>query len=116
VLDLDRLEKITQTLRSAGSVDIRLENGRISMTADAAEGDCIFLSVPSDQGWQIRCNGIPSEPTLFADLFYMIPLQQGANTIEMQYQVPGSFVGLFTTILSTGVLVMVTILSKKNQS
>ena len=116
VLDLDRLEKITQTLRSAGSVDIRLENGRISMTADAAEGDCIFLSVPSDRGWEIRRNGIPAEPTLFADLFYMVPLQQGANTIEMRYQVPGFSVGLSTTILSMGVLILVTILSKKNQS
>ena len=112
-LDLDRLENITHMLRAAGNVDIHLDNGMISMTADADEGDCIFLSVPSDRGWKIRCNGIPAEPTLFADLFYMIPLQQGTNTIEMRYQVPGSSIGLFTTILSMGVLILVTIFSKK---
>ena len=93
-----------------------VKNGHISITADAEEGDLLFLSVPRNRGWQITRNGDPVSELCFADAFYLLPLQAGVNTIEMQYRVPGASLGMITTLISCLTLLALTLLPGRRRS
>lgn len=105
-LDLNELERVTQELRQGAVSTAQIENGKVQVTATAqGEGQKLYLSIPYDKGWTVTRNGEPVEPQLLGDCMYVIPLVDGENTIEMNYQVPGLKVGAVLTLVGVALLV-----------
>lgn len=105
-LDLTELERVTQALRQGAVEDCEIHNGTVRVEARAQkDGELLYLSIPYDKGWTVLRNGQPVEPQLLGDCMYVIPLEDGENTIEMNYQVPGLRAGMVLTVVGVAMLV-----------
>lgn len=104
-LDLRKLEQISTQIASAAAASISIENGKISGTVTAKDGELLYLSVPYHAQWKILRNGEPVEPMLFGDCLMSIPLIEGTNTIEMTYTIRGMKIGICISGLSMAALV-----------
>lgn len=105
-LDLDELERVTQELRQGAVAADQMDHGKVRVTATAqGQGQKLYLSIPYDKGWTVKRNGEPVEPQLLGDCMYVIPLVDGKNTIEMNYQVPGLNAGAVLTLVGVALLV-----------
>ncbi|MCD7806068.1 MAG: YfhO family protein [Lachnospiraceae bacterium] len=102
-LDLDALSYAAGKLSSGAADDSLIENGYAKFQVWAESGENLYLSIPYNVGWTITVNGEEVEPELFADCMMTIPLDEGFNTVEMKYRVPGLTAG---TGISLAVLVL----------
>lgn len=104
-LDLDELQRVTQTLGQAAASSCQIDNGTVRVEAEAqGEGQKLYLSIPYDKGWTVKRNGEIVEPELLGECMYVIPLVDGENTIEMNYQVPGLKAGAGLTLVGVALL------------
>lgn len=103
LLDLDAFGKVTDDLKNGNTVsDLHVENRRISCTLQAESGQKLFTSIPYERGWTVKANGKIVVPETIDDCLMMIPLQEGKNSIEMTYSIPGLRAGILLSI--TGIL------------
>ncbi len=77
-------------------------SGHIEGKVTAKEGQVLFLSVPADDGWKVKVDGVPTETEKVLDAFIAIPLTEGEHSIEMHYESPGIRTGI---LLSLGSLI-----------
>ncbi len=97
-LDLDLFAKVVQKIKQQSLVtSIKYDAGKLSATVDAQSGQALFLPVAYDRGWEVKLNSKVIKPELFADALYSIPLEPGANTLEMTYDEPGVTAGIIIT-------------------
>lgn len=116
-LDLDKLKRITNTIRGKRAEKLIIENGKanISVTADD-NNDRLFISIPSDPGWEIKVNGIKKDNVdVFEDCFYSIPLEKGINKIEMSYSVPSLPMGIALSFIGILLLIITVVIEKKKR-
>ena len=112
-VDLDVLEGVTNRISTGSVHEAIMKNGKITCITEGEEGEYLFLSVPYDEGWEIKVNGKQTEPELFGDCLINIPLKNGENRIEMTYHVQGLKLGGFTTALGLAGLTALLIVTKK---
>ena len=105
-LDLDRLAQAAMRIRERSEAvrELEITSGRITCTADAADGQDLVLSVPASSGWEVRVNGSKTEYGLFEGCLVRIPLVQGENRITMRFRVPGRMSGIILTLAGAGIL------------
>lgn len=105
-LDLDELERVTQTLRQGAASSCQVENGFVRVEVDGeGSAQMLYLSIPYDKGWTVTRNEERVEPQLLGECMYVIPLEDGKNTIEMKYQIPGLKAGAALTLVGVAMLV-----------
>lgn len=101
-LDLDALQKIHDSLAANKPDTSIINNGYAYFELSSHENDYLFTSIPADKNWIITLNGQKIEPELFAETFYIVPLVEGKNKIEMtyksKYMLPGIVITSITTI------------------
>ena len=105
-LDLDRLKELSDKIsKGADQVrDFSLDNGSMSCTVTAHEGEKLFLILSRTSGWQTTLNGQSIETEEFAYCLTAIPLVEGENRIERVYRAPGLRRGIL--ISAVGVLLL----------
>ena len=104
VLDLDRLAEISQEIKLKSGEVSELRNGYLRCTIQGKEQENAYISIPYETGWRVFRNGEEIEPELFAECMMSIPLEKGANIIEMLYLPPALFKGIVVTGLGSFVL------------
>lgn len=107
-LDLDQLGNVTEKIRTASAgVSAEIENGHLTVSATAAgDGERLILTVPRDAGWKILKNGESVQPYVWEGLFYVFELNEGSNTIEMNYHVPFVREGAVISLLALVILAL----------
>ena len=107
-LDLDLLGNVTEKIRTASAgVSAEIENGHLTVSATAAgDGERLILTVPRDAGWKILKNGESVQPYVWEGLFYVFELNEGSNTIEMNYHVPFVREGAVISLLALVILAL----------
>ncbi len=106
-LDFDRLQELADKInKKAEQVsDLSMENGKVSCTVTAREGESLFLNLPRTKGWNTYVNGEKVETEEFAYCLTVIPLTEGENRIEMSYRVPNLRRGIALTVAGLVLLV-----------
>ena len=67
-----------------------IQDGSITGTVKNPQNlDRLYLSVPYDKGWSVKVNGKKIKSELVGNCMMSLPLENGENTIEMRYHVPG---------------------------
>ncbi|MDO5453284.1 MAG: YfhO family protein, partial [Eubacteriales bacterium] len=105
-LDLDALAAASSELNAKTPAEYRILPGEVTAAVRAETGDeSLYLSVPVDRGWTVELNGAEVDPQVlkdgaFADCFYLIPLEEGENTVKMTYEVPGLKAGAVITVVT----------------
>lgn len=99
-LNLDVLSKCSEIANAETPDNLSITNGHVSLCVDATENDRLFISVPSDEDWDIKVNGGEAEAELIGDCFYSIKLTQGTNNITMTYHIHYLKMGIVITSLT----------------
>ena len=89
-LDLERLQELSDKIGKGADrvTDFSLENGSMSCTVTAHEGEKLFLILPQSAGWHTTLNGARIQTEKFARCLTVIPLVEGENRIEGVYRAP----------------------------
>lgn len=65
------------------------------------EHKILFTSIPYDEGWEVKVNGVKTEPLKLLDgAFIGLELPKGSYDIEFKYHVPGLKTGIIITLIS----------------
>ena len=97
------LEKITSS-HLKGKIDVNSDN------------KLVFMTVPYDEGWQIKINGKPRKAIKAFNSMIAIPIYSGETELEMKYVPKGLTQGLIITIISIIILFFSIIINyKKNK-
>ncbi len=107
-LDLKELQRVSELVRAnSGKVDVNeFKDGHVRITAESAGGGYLCVTVPYDEQWKVTVNGKKAETVLLADTFFLIPLEEGQNTVQMDYSVRYLIPSL---MVSTAVLIIVVV-------
>ena len=115
LLDLSVLKEASEAANQRAADTIVLIDGYGKLTVDnAAAGDSLFISVPVEKGWTITRNGKEISCDVIGNALMSIPLENGRNEIEMNYQVPFMNTGNLVTVLGSLIFAAVIILEKIN--
>lgn len=105
-LDLALLEEVSAELTARAAENLILENGNVSCTVTAREGQRLYLSVPVDDGWKVMVNGRTVQTDSIGGCMMSLPLDQGENQISLRYTVPGLYLGIAVSVGSLAVCIL----------
>lgn len=72
-----------------------------SLTTD---GGLLVMTIPADDGWSLKVDGISVQPSVFADTFLCFSIGEGTHTIELQFYPQGLRTGILISLGSAAVL------------
>lgn len=100
-LNLDVLKLCADKANGSEADEITVANGKIdAYVRNAKDGEKLFLSVPSDDGWTIQLNDQAAETETVGDCLYSIQLTEGENHIVMRYHVRYLKLGICVSLLT----------------
>lgn len=115
LLDLAVLKESSEAANQRAADTIVLKDGYGKFTVDnASTGESLFISVPVEKGWTITRNGQVINAEVIGNALMSIPLENGKNEIEMNYQVPFMDTGNLVSVLGLLIFAAVIILEKVN--
>lgn len=89
------------------AADVTLGKAAATIRVTAGAGEQLFTSIPWDKGWHATLNGRDVTPACINGALLGFTLDEGENTIELRYELPGLPVGIAITILSLFATVVV---------
>ena len=115
LLNLDVLKESSEAANQRAADTIVLKDGYGKFTVEnASAGESLFISVPVEKGWTITRNGQVINAEVIGNALMSIPLENGRNEIEMNYQVPFMDTGNLVSVLGLLIFAAVIILEKVN--
>lgn len=113
--DVSGLEKAYKDAMEGGCLVTRLGSSRLKIET----GDCngVFLTIPYEDGWNIKVDGEKIKPLSVYDCFIYVPVVQNAegHTVEMSFIPKGLIPGSILTILGLFCLVLVFIKESRSK-
>ena len=102
-----------EALRAEPFENVVIGNDTITGTVDLSENKILCFSIPYSAGWTAKVDGQPAE-LLRANTMYMaLPLEAGVHEIELNYSVPGVWIGAVLSALGFGAFIVVIFLRRK---
>lgn len=111
-LDTERLSMLCKTANGAYDVSA----GPRSLTAKVKSengGDCLFLPVANDKGWECSVNGERVEIKTALGAFMAIKLRKGVNTVELRFMPRGMRAGIALSLIALLALAAVIVYNRK---
>ena len=89
------------------------DNGYVKGNINIFEDNkVLFTSIPYDEGWEIRANGVKIEPVkLINDAFIGLQLPKGYYDLEFKYHVPGLKTGAIISSISLMLLMILFVIN-----
>lgn len=113
--DLNELEKVIQKIQDRREDGLLIQDGSITGTVKNPQNlDRLYLSVPYDKGWSVKVNGKKIKPELVGNCMMSLPLENGENTIEMRYHVPGLKAGICLSVVGAAAWAVIWWKERKN--
>lgn len=101
------LREQLQSLRSR-QLSIESYSARHVLGTVTAEKDgFLFTSIPYDNGWNVKIDGIQTETFSVAETLLAVPIGQGAHVVEFSYKPMGLTMGILITVLTVLALLVV---------
>lgn len=100
-------ETILTEMQSVQAVGMRSVKNGYEGKYQAEGGECVFLSVPYDEGLHLRINGKRVEMHEVYNGFIGFYLKEGANNIRIRYRTPGFIMGVGITLIGVGLFMFV---------
>ncbi len=110
VLQEDVLLEAYDILNSQGLNIATMSDTDILGSINVDEDGLMYTSIAYDEGWTVYVDGEEVETVNFKDAMLAIPLTAGYHTIHMVYSPQGFDLGIFITICSILVLILLTFL------
>lgn len=116
MLDEAVLEEIIECL---GRYPMEIEecsDTRIRGTVEAGDGGYLATSLPNEKGWRVWVDGKPAEILPFGGAMIGVELPAGKHTVTFSYRAPGVCAGFFVSMVSIGILMLLTFLQRNDRS
>ena len=113
-LNTDALAQACSLLQTHAALNTVIRDGYVRSELTADSGEMLFLSVPYEDGWEITVNGKDAEYFLLGGCMICVPLEEGANTVELKFSVPGLGAGIAATAVCAGITVWLAVCDAKN--
>ncbi|MCF8450827.1 MAG: YfhO family protein [Taibaiella sp.] len=94
----------------------KFEDAHISGKINVSENKMLYLSVPYDDGWQLKVDGKPRDKEIVFAGMTGIMLSPGQHTIEMVYELRYFSKGLIMSLLGLVLCVVLWFLLRKNNA
>ncbi len=92
----EQLQRLSSRQLSIESYSAR----HVSGTVIAEEDGFLFTSIPDDDGWSVRVDGVLTETFSVADTLLAVPITKGAHSVEFFYKPKGMTVGMIITAVT----------------
>lgn len=73
---------------------------------DTGENSYVCFTIPYESGWQVTVNGVKTSCTEGMGGFLLVPVSEGEQEIVLTYHVPGQRIGLFISLFSCMVVIL----------
>lgn len=101
----DQLQKL-----QLGQMQIESYSARkVTGTVTAEQNGFLFTSIPYDEGWTVKIDGVPTETSALYDTLLTVSLVKGTHRIEFSYSPAGLLPGVIitaVTVLFVGILLL----------
>lgn len=112
-LNADVLEEGYALLKN-GSLHLnKFSDTRLTGEVTAQEDGCMYLSIPYEEGWSLRVDGVKTELYPVFDAMCGADLSAGTHTIEMRYSPKGFAPGVAVGCVSAAILIALFVLERK---
>ena len=118
LLDLNLLKEVTEEIQEKAAKELKLNNDKILIKVDGNNNEKLLLTVGNSKGWIAKINGNKVIIDDFADCLMSIPLIEGENVIELEYNIPGLIAGMFISVFGIILLIaynVIDIIKHKNK-
>ncbi len=111
--DIKALGKVCNKLQKNNCVLTKISSSHIRVTSGDHDG--IFISIPFEEGWSIKVDGIRAEKIAVYDSLTYIPLDKdgGEHVIDMKFTPKGLYQGIGVSVLGLLALVYIIVSEKK---
>lgn len=99
-LNMDVFKDVIDELREREIQVQAWEDGYVKGSYKAQEDGWVVLSIPCDVNWKVLVNGEEVAEQESAGAMMAVPVNEGENSIEMHYQIPGMKKGILLTGVS----------------
>ena len=76
------------------------DDGYLYGTITVPEGDTLFTSIPYDEGWHVKVDGVKVDYYKVLDAFIGVDIRKGMHNIEMYYVPKGLYLGMCISYIS----------------
>ncbi len=104
---------LSKGLNQADTLDLKVDDRKITGTSHSEETATVFLSIPYDDGWRLQIDGESATLSQAFLGFTAFSLPAGTHSIHLTYLPPGFILGLSLTLLGLLLCLTVKILQKK---
>lgn len=108
-LNEEALEDVLDMLSGQHLENVVWESDFISGDITMENAGRLVLSVPYEDGWHVKINGVETEGQLFGGCLAAFDLEPGEYTIEMEYRPVGAVAGMLVSagsiMLFTGIMI-----------
>jgi uncharacterized membrane protein YfhO len=98
LLDESILRKALQTLSISHLENVTYDTTHVSGNITLTTPGRLILSIPDEDGWHIRLNGVETTPERFGGAFIALDLEPGYHTLTMHYRPEGKWIGIIMSI------------------
>ncbi len=110
VLQEDVLLEAYEKLNAQGLNVVSMSDTQLEGVIDVEEDGLMYTSIAYEAGWTVYVDGVETEAVKLKDAMLAVPLTAGHHTIRMTYTPEGFTTGIFLSICSTLVLILLTLL------
>ena len=119
IMDEDTYARGYNNIMNNGALDVSdFDNGsHISGTINVAKDSILYTSIPYDEGWSVKIDGVTLDKSEYIKLggaLLAFNITKGEHTIEFDYMPQGLIVGVCVSIVTILLLGIFIILKRKN--
>ena len=110
--DQKGFENLAQKMTSQAFKVTKWSDGHMEGTVSSKEGQMLMLSIPYDEGWKIKVDGVPEDPDDLEIIGFGLTgiyLEEGDHEISMHYTPPGYVMGRNISLISLGIFILICI-------
>lgn len=115
-LNDDKFREGYQAILDAGVLEYTaFEDSRFEGTIDVAQDCMLFTSIPYDEGWTVKIDGVEVEKNEYCrvdNALLALPVSAGRHTVEFKYFPQGLKTGLCVTLLSAMLLILLVVMKR----
>lgn len=113
-LDMEVLKEALDALSTQHMEDVNFDSDSLIGSVHMNTAGRLILSIPYEKGWRIEVNGEQTEPGIFGGALIALDLEAGEYDIEMHYVPVGKWAGIFVTLGSVMLFVLLMIYRRKH--
>lgn len=99
-VNMDAFNSAIDTLKAKGFYPDEIRDGYVAGNYESDSDGLLLTTIPYDEGWDIRVNGVEVKPQKALSTFCAIPVQAGSNNITMTYTPQGFRLGIAIAIVT----------------